>query len=290
MATTLLPKDLIRAVEATLQRANLDGMRIHTSAGRAETGSARFANESILRYCDISAVMVASRAGAESLRPLFEDRAPGDSAPTDEFDVTGILRLRGVTPNVGGTPAFRRTSGSDDYYTDRGAPPSADQPAWQFEGGEFFISNGSKNPGGSQASFVKCPLTAEQTVAGDTLTGSTLATDALTEKHEETVAYLVDSSGTASDGDEYSARVLDTSVAGTEVDTEAPDSTYDVHYFDHACAELGLRHEAAVVEFASALSFASLGKSDPLETAISNFEDEIQSDILPAFDLRERQS
>lgn len=283
MATTLLPKDLIRAVEATLQRANLDGMRVHTAAGRAETGSARFANESILRYCDIAAVHVASLVRAESVRPLFEDRTPSGGS----FDLTGILRLRGVTPNVNGTPAYRRTSGSNDYYTDRGAPPTANQPAWQFEGGEFFITDGSKNPSGSQANFVTCPLTGEQTVSGDTLTGSTLSTDALKEKHEETIAYLVDSSGGATDGDEYSARILDASVSGTDVDTQAPDSTYDVHYFDHACTELGVRHETAVVEFASALCFASIGRSDPLETSLANFDDEVQSDLLPAFDLRE---
>lgn len=278
MATTLLPKDLITAVENTLQRAKLDGMRIHTAVGRAETGSARFAQESILRYCDTAAVLVGARAKADALRPLFEDRTPSGGA----FDISGTLRLRGVTPNINGTVAYRRTRASDEYYRDRGADPSADQPAWVFEGGEFFITDGSQNPSGSQANFVASPLTAKQTESAIALSGSNLSTDTPAEKHEETIAYLDDGA------DIYTARILDTSVSGTDVDTTAPDASYDIAFFDHACAELGIRHETAVVEFASALCFASVGESDPVEVALSNYTDELQSDVAPAFDVTEQ--
>lgn len=280
MAKKLLPKDLISSVEGTLQRATIQGMRVHTAVGRSETGSARFSNESLLRYCDTAVVLIAMRAKAESVRPLFEDRTPSG----DEFDVSGTLRLRGVTPEVDGAVARRRTRASNEDYSSRGADPTSEYPAWIFEGGEFFIEGASRNPSGAQASFVTAPLTTKDVVQGDSLTSSSLQTDTPAEKHEETIVYLEDSMS----GDTYTARVLDTSASGTDLDTTAPDGTYDVHYFDHACAQLGVQHESAVVELASALCFASLGEGDPLQAALSNYADELQSDIMPAFDLSEQ--
>lgn len=282
MAEQILPKDIIDAVEGNLQRATLDGMRVHTAVGRSETGSARFSNQSILRYADIAAILIASRAKAESLRPLFETRTPSGG----EFDLSSVLRLRGVSPNVGGALARRRTRTSDDYYSSRGAEPTPEHPAYIFEGGEFFIEGGPRNPAGSEASFVAAPLTTFNTVTGVTLSGANLSTDAPGVSHEETIAYLVDTNTS----EEISVRLLDTSVSGTDVDTTAPDGTYELTYNDHACSKLGVRHQTAVVEMASALCFASLGEGDALEASLSNYQDDLQSDVMAAFDLRDESS
>lgn len=282
MAQTLLPKNLISAVEGTLQRATIQGMRVHTAVGRSETGSARFSNQSILFFSDIAAGLLAARSKAESVRPLFEDRTPSSGT----IDISETLRLRGVTPNIGGTIARRRTRASDDYYSSRGAGASSENPIFIFEGAEFFIDNGAtQNPAGSAASFVKAPRTVQSTEDSVTLSGGQLqSTGFLGDKHEETIAYLEDTNS----GDEFTARVLDPS--NGNLDTTAPDADYDVTYFDHACAELGRRHKTAIVEFASALAFASIGEQDTLEAALSNFGDEIQRDVMPAFDLTEQET
>lgn len=290
MAQTLLPKNLIDSVEGTLQRATLDGMRVHTAVGRAETGASRFSVQSILFYCDIAAGLIASRVEAEALRPLFETRAPGDGPNTlpggsGQFSIGDTLRLRGVTPSVSDNLARRRTSASNDYYTSRDANPTPEYPAYFFEGGRFYISDGSsENPSGSEASFVTAPLTTASVETGVSLTGDTLGTTSfLGEKHEQTILRVANDSS-----QEQTLRLLD-APAGT-VDTTLPDGSYDLRYFDHACSKLGRRHKAAVVEFASALCFASLGEGDALEASLSNFSDEVQADIMPAFDLTDEQS
>lgn len=277
---TLLPKSLINEVEHTLRRASLSGQRIHVAVGRTETGTAQFANLSLLRYLDTASVLVASRVKAETVQSLFNTQNPS-------FDVTDTLRLRGVTPNINGTLARRRTTVSNEFYKARGATPSAESPVFVFEAGEFFVEGDSVDPAGAAASFVDAPLTVQNTEASVGLTGGSLDSSGfLAEKHEETIAYLVDVSGSSTDGDEYTARILDAS--NGDLDTTAPDSTYDVHYFDHACAQLERRHKSAVVEFASALSFASLAEQDALEAGLSNFGDEITGSLMPAFDMTEQ--
>jgi len=275
---TLLPKNVIPALESTLQRATIDGLRVHTASGRVETGTAQFSHESILRYLDTAAVLVAARAEAEALRPLFQSRTP-----SGEFDTSQMLRLRGTTPNVSDNVARRRTRTSDAYYSDRGGEPSDTDPAYIFEGGELVIRGSTENPTGSEVEVVKTPLTRTSTASGITLSGTDLQTSALDDKHEQTILYLDDGSTV------YSARATGVGNPAT-VDTTAPDGTYDVTYFDHACTELGTRHKAAVVEFAAAQAFASLGESDALEASLSNFGNQISSDVMVAFDLRDNDS
>jgi hypothetical protein len=274
---TLLPKNLIPAFESTLQRATIDGLRVHTASGRVETGTAQFSHESILRYLDTAAVLVAARVEANAVRTLFETR----SGPA--FQVGRMLRLRGTTPNVNGNTARRRTRTSDAYYSDRGGDPTDSDPAYIFEGGEVRIRGNSVNPVGSEIGVVKTPLTRTSTASGITLSGTDLQTSALDDKHEQTILYLDDGSTV------YSARATGVGNPAT-VDTTAPDGTYDVTYFDHACTELGTRHKAAVVEFAAAQAFASLGESDALEASLSNFGNQISSDVMVAFDLRDNDS
>lgn len=272
----LLPRDLIPAFESTLRRATLSGMRVHTATGRTETGTARFSHESILRYLDIAALLTAARVEAEAVRPLFEGRAPSGGS----FDLSQMLRLRGTTPNVNGAVARRRTRTSDAFYSDRGASPTDEDPAYIFEGGQLVVRGDTENPSGSSIGVVRSPLTTGNAELGVSLSGSTLQTSELVSRHEETIIYLDDGSTV------YTARVTASGQPAT-VDTNAPDASYDVTFFDHACSMLSSRHKAAVVEFAATLAFASIGDGDALEASTSNFADEISSDVMAAFDLRE---
>lgn len=272
---TILPKEVISGVLGSLSRAGFGGQRVHTAVGATERGSARFSNLSILQYADMAAVQVAARVRAEHVQDLFTQKSP-------PFPLSGILRLLGTSPNVNGTVARRRTQASNEYYKNRGSDPTDEEPAWIFESGEFYIEGASENPSGAAATFVDAPLTTKSTESSVSLSGGNLSTDTLTEKHEETILYLDDGSN------EHTARVLDTSVAGTDVDTDASGGSYDVSYFDHACSQIDRRHETAIVELAAAFCFASMAEQDALEASLSNFGDEINDALLPTFDLRDQ--
>lgn len=272
-----LPKNIVDEVFQALGRAGFGEERALTPATRAEGATVPFSNWTVLQFADMGAVHVAARSKASRLQDLTSEESP-------PFMLIGMLRLLGTTPEIGGTKARRRTRMELEYDRKRGAGPNADAPTWTFDGGDLRIEGDSVNPAGARATFIQTPLTNrsddDNTGSGYSLSGTTLSFGGLEEKHEETILYLIDA------GDEYPARVTSTSGSSAEVDTEAPDASYEVVYFDHACAQIDRRLRGAVAELATSLCFASLANQDALEATTNAFGREMQGSMLPTFSLR----
>jgi hypothetical protein len=240
----LLPKHLIPAVERTMNRATTGGMRIHTTVGRAEDGVARFSIQDILSALDLASVQVAARVRSEETPSLVQAITPVGGS----FDLSNSLRLDGTGQSVNGEYAYRRTLASNDVYSADGRAPSDTDPAWVFEGGVLDVIGDSVNGSGAQATHVQVPQTTA-TTASATKSGGTITGFQWEEYHEETV-FLIDAGA-------HEGRLVDWGTG--EVDTAAPDGTVNVTAFRHACVDLPVNLEEAVVEYAVYHLMAGVG-------------------------------
>ena len=306
-----LPKNLIPAFEDTLQRATLSGMREATNVGRKEKGESKFRVESILRYLDAAAIYTAARAKAEYLRTLWADRTPTlidherwdgwanndtgtthepvlvdpsnvqESTPTDVskgIDRSNMLRFRGTDQTVDGNLARRRTYGSNDDFKGRDAPPTDQAPIYIAEGGVLIIEGDEVNePSKATCSMVLAPTTTVHSVSV-TLSSGSIDTGELGEKQEETTIYLEDGSNNRYEGIYKGSQ---------DVDSAAPDGSYTLYYFDHACSQIPERFESVIVELASSVAATSLPDGERMQAGKELFQEEVSQYIAPAFDLRQ---
>jgi len=300
---TCLPKNLIPGFEDTLRRATMSGMREATNVGRQERGEAKFSVESMLRFLDAAAVHTAARAKAEYLRPLWEERTPSladleegdwgdDSTPTTRqpvlvdavaapsfpkgFDRSSLLRYRGTDQKLGGNLARRRTFGSNDDFKGRDAAPTDQQPRYIAEGGRLVIEGDDKNPSDATSSMVLAPKTEVKQESINLTSGS--MDQYLNGKYDETTVYLIDGGNNRYEGIHK---------GGAEVDTAAPDGSYTLYYFDHACAQMPVRFESVLVELASSVAASGLPDGKRMEAGREGFQEEVQQYIAPAFDPRD---
>ena len=283
----LLPKHLIPAFDHTMSRATAEGERVHTNVGRHEKATAAFSERDKLFFLDDAAMLVAAMARSRDLKELHDPITP----TSGEFDLAGTLRLLASEVTVDGNRAARRTLSSNDDYTERGAPPTTNHPAYTFEAAELRTLTGDQsdpanvNPSESEALVVRAPLrtnaTGEANLSGTTLT-LTLG-GPWEERHVSTIADLEGYSG-----DTGTARVLSVSSNDATVDTALPDGDYDVDFYAHACSRLPERFEGPVVELAAALAFATKADTDGMETALANYQDEIDDNVMPFFDLKDQ--
>ena len=161
---------------------------------------------------------------------------------------------------------------------DRGMDATAEHPAYVFEAVDLDVYPGP-NTSGAEADVVEMPVRVERAASGS-LSGSTLTIssgNAVEEVHEETLIAFNDGA--------YYGKITDH--AGVTVDTDAPDGSYSLTFYDYGFTRLPERLEGAVVELAAMLCFAALGDGDRFQTARSNAQDERSAYLMPYFDIND---